>query len=544
MLNTLTIRTKILAVATFAVLIILGMGGLNYYSSQNGISALASVYENQVVPAASLQAIDIRLKDVRFRMAGVLLDQMPTVGSLNHVKEVKAELPKLWGQFREQTQNNKFTPEGQELVDKLDTKMASLNPFLDSVAAAYAANDKDKLTALLEDEWPTVQSNVVKPLSQLLPMQEATAKETYESSMSAARQMLVTQGIVMVVSLGLLVGLTLPLNRSIGRSISQLKEALDKLAGGDLTIQANVSNRDELGQMAESLNATVGQLRQIVGGVKQAAEAVASASRDLSVEADKVLKRAEKQTDGVMEVSAAMEESSVSITEVSQNADGVEKAAASTQQIAQSGNNHMARSIEATQRIEQAVASSSSTIAGLSQSIDKVSQITQVIKDIAEQTNLLALNAAIEAARAGEQGRGFAVVADEVRKLAERTSSSTADINAMVDTIKSTSAQAVEAISRIEQEVVQGANINRQTGETLRQIVDAASGVSELAHQISSAVREQSKASESIARSMERISSLTEENSTSISGVDMASKGLSDTAAELQRLVGQFKVAA
>lgn len=543
MLKTLSIRAKLFSNAVLAVLIILGMGGLNYFSSQKGIAALASVYENQVLPTSLLQAMDSRLKEVQFRMAGVLLDQMPTVGSRNHLKEVRVELPKLWAQFREQTKDNHFSKEGQELVEKIDKKLASLDPFFDKLAAAYSAGDKKALTGLLEDEWPSVQGGIVKPLSQLLPMQEASAKETYDSSVAVARQMLTVQGLVMVVGLVILLGFTLQITRGINFSIASLKAVLDKLAGGDLTAHAHLAQHDELGQMADSLNGTIAQLRQIVSGVKQAADSVASASRHLSSEADMVLRRAEKQTDGVMEISAAMEESSVSVTEVAQNAEGVEKAAASTQKIAQDGNTHMAKSIEAMQRIEQAVASSSNTISGLSQSIDKVSEITRVIKEIAEQTNLLALNAAIEAARAGEQGRGFAVVADEVRKLAERTASSTADINAMVESIKNSSGAAVEAIHRIEQEVAQGASYNRQIGETLRQIVEAAASVSESAHQITNAVKEQSQASENIARNMERISSLTKENSISIQGVDAAAKDLSNTASELQRLVEQFKLA-
>lgn len=542
MLHTMSIRAKLLSNAAVAVVIILGLGLLSFVSSQSSISALASVYENQVVPATFLQTMDSRLKEVRFRMAGVMLDQMPTVGSMNHAKEVKAELPKLWAEFRAQTKDNQFSQEGQELVDKIDKKMSSLDPFLDNLITVYSAGDKAKLGGMLEDDWPVVQGSVVKPLSQLLPMQEASAKETYLGSVSSARRMLAIQGVMMLIGLAILVGITWQLTRMINRNIAQLNGVLDKVADGDLTVRVAFAQQDELGQMADSLNRTVGRLRQIVGGVKQAADSVADASSRLSAEADTVMDRAKKQTDGVMEISAAMEQSTVSVTEVAQNADGVEKAALDTQAMAHEGNNNMVKSIEASRRIEAAVQSSSSTIAGLSESIDRVGEITQVIKDIADQTNLLALNAAIEAARAGEQGRGFAVVADEVRKLAERTAASTADIAHTVETIKGASSAAVSAIDHIEQEVEAGANFNRMTGESLNQIVAAAERVSDSSHQIATAVKEQSLASEEIARNMERISSITEENSFSIQEVDTAARQLSGTASELQHLVGQFRV--
>ncbi len=542
MLHTMSIRAKLLSNAAVAVVIILGLALLSFVSSQHSISALASVYENQVIPTSSLQAIDSRLKEVRFRMAGVMLDQMPAVGSMNHAKEVKAELPKLWAEFREQTRDNHFNSDGQDLIDKIDKKIASLNPFIDQLIVAYSTENKAKLGSMLEDDWPIVQSSVLKPLSQLLPIQEAAAKATYEGSVSSARRMLMIQGVMMLIGLAILIGITWQLTRMIHRNIAHLSGVLDKVAAGDLTVRANLAQRDELGQMADSLNRTVGQLRQIVGGVKQAADSVADASSRLTTEADSVMSRAQKQTDGVMEISAAMEQSSVSVTEVAQNAEGVEKSALDTQAMANEGHNNMTKSIDATQRIEQAVRSSSSTIAGLSESIDRVGEITQVIKDIADQTNLLALNAAIEAARAGEQGRGFAVVADEVRKLAERTASSTADIAHTVDTIKGASSAAVDAIDHIEQEVEAGANFNRMTGESLDQIVAAAERVSHSSHQIATAVKEQSLASEEIARNMERISSITEENSFSIQEVDTAAKQLSSTAGELQHLVGQFRV--
>jgi len=543
MLKTMTIRAKLISGTVLSVLIIVSLAGVNFFSARQSMGALASVYENQVMPAASLQAIDSSLKEVRFRMAGVMLDQMPAVGSRNHLKEVRVSVPQNWAQFKEQTKDNQFTKEGQELIAKIDKQMASLPPFFEKLEAAYSDGDKAKVAPLLEDEWPPIQGGVLKPLSQLVPIQEVAAKSTYEGSVAAGRKMLTLAGVLAAVSLIVLLGFTVQMVRSIGRNIAELSRVLDNVANGDLSITAEVTTHDELGQMADSLNRTLTQLRGIVSGVKQAADTVTNAAGRLSAEAGQVLARAEKQSDGVMQVSAAMEQSSVSVTEVAHNASGVEKAAAQTQSIAQEGNENMSRSIDATRRIEDAVASSSATINGLSQSIDRVGEITKVIKDIADQTNLLALNAAIEAARAGEQGRGFAVVADEVRKLAERTATSTTDIANMVESIKGASGAAVDAIGKIEHEVSAGADYNRQTGDTLRRIVDAAVGVAETAHQIAGAVQEQSAASEDIARNMERISALTEENNDSIKQVGGAASDMAGTAAELQRLVGQFKIA-
>ena len=543
-MKNLSIKAKLLSTAGIVVIIILALAALNFWSTQQGTNALASVYEREVLPMSDLSDIDAALKEVRFRMAAVVIDQMPFVGSKNHLVEVRDNLPKYWASFQEQTKDKKYSQEESELIQKIDKKIKDMPGFFAKLEAAYATSDKAGVSSLLEDEWPVVHSGLIKPLGQLLPLQQQSVKKTYEASVATAKHSLMVEGAVSVVSLVVILVFILQVTGGINKSVSALQSALSRVAKGDLSAHVVVRNKDELGQMADSLNQTIAQLRDTVNGVKDAANAVAAASSQLLSEASDVLERAQTQTDGVMQVSAAMEESTVSVNEVAHNAEGVEQAAATTQTMAHEGNVLMGKSSDATRRIVDAVGSSSATIAGLSQSIDKVGEITRVIKEIAEQTNLLALNAAIEAARAGEQGRGFAVVADEVRKLAERTATSTTDITNMIQPIKGAADAVVGAITKIQQEVTVGDEYNRSAEASLGKIVASAEHVSTMARQIAGAVREQSIASEEVARNMESISVLTEENSQSIQNVDDAAKRLAKTANELQKLIGVFKTAA
>jgi methyl-accepting chemotaxis protein len=542
-MKNLSIKAKLLSTAGVAMLIILTLAGMNIWSTRQATNALASVYENEVMPMSDLTAIDAALKEVRFRMAGVVIDQMPFVGSKNHLGEVRDAIPKAWASFQKKTKDKAFSAEETELIQKVDKKIKDLPGFFAKLDAAYAGSDKTGVSKLLEDDWPLIHGGLIKPLGQLLPLQQASVKNTYDNSVAASKRSLTTSSIVALVSLIVILGFTFQVTTSIHKSISALQTALARVAKGDLSVRADVKNKDELGQMAESLNQTIGQLRDTVNGVKDAANAVAGSATELLDEANEVLQRAQTQTDGVMQVSAAMEESAVSVNEVAHNAESVEQAAAKTQSMAHEGNTLMGKSAEATRRIVDAVNSSSTTISGLSQSIDKVGEITRVIKEIAEQTNLLALNAAIEAARAGEQGRGFAVVADEVRKLAERTATSTTDITNMIQPIKGATDAVVGAITKIHQEVSAGNEYNRSAEESLSKIVASAEDVSSMARQITGAVKEQSVASEEVARNMEKISVLTEDNSHSIQNVDGAAKRLARTAGELQRLIGAFKTA-
>jgi aerotaxis receptor len=205
-------------------------------------------------------------------------------------------------------------------------------------------------------------------------------------------------------------------------------------------------------------------------------------------------------------------------------------------------NANITQSMAATTRVVEAVQASNDTIGQLNQAITKIGSITRVIAEIASQTNLLALNAAIEAARAGEQGRGFAVVADEVRKLAERTTTSTADINLTVNEIQTVTAQAVASMELAGQEVETGIGMLRQSVTGLEGITHSSSQVTLMASQISDAARQQGIASEEVANSMQQITDLIEQNTGSAKSARTAAEELLQTAHQLDVLIAGFEL--
>ncbi len=212
------------------------------------------------------------------------------------------------------------------------------------------------------------------------------------------------------------------------------------------------------------------------------------------------------------------------------------------EQLAHNGNANVSANMSVIGNVVSTVNDSVNIVNQLNHSIQKINQIANVIKEIADQTNLLALNAAIEAARAGEQGRGFAVVADEVRKLAERTSTSTQEISGVINNIRAETTRAVAAMGNVETEVIKGSNLSQLTGDTLKQILDAAGKATDSVNTIVISTREQSTATQDVARNLEQISLVSEQNELGVQDVGRMAVELANIATELQSVIGQFKV--
>ncbi|TAK35164.1 MAG: methyl-accepting chemotaxis protein [Chloroflexota bacterium] len=544
MLKELTIRAKLIA-AFIVVAVIAAFIGYMSWSTLRAAEADYNEVANVRLPSiVALNSISEALTAISGAERNLLIQDLTAVQLNDLIDQSTAKWEKAdkeWKTYETLPQTEEEAVISSQFVPAWNQWKKDNQTVIDLIKKG-ASDSLIQAKALSYGQADVSHKKVAALLDQLVQINRQVAEDTTKSTQARMTGSTIT--LVVAIAIGGLLSLVfgIVLSMTIARGISRVIVVAEQIAQGDLTKRITIRSHDEMGRLAFSFNRLADSLHETIEQIADSSERIASASEELSATTEQFSSGADSQLSQSQQVASAMHEMSASILEVAKNAQEAANAAQKAAATANSGSRIVGETIDGIKRIATTVDETAEKVATLGQSSSQIGEIIGVIDDIADQTNLLALNAAIEAARAGEQGRGFAVVADEVRKLAERTSKATKEIATMITSIQRETQQAVQAMEGGRMLTVKGVEMGSEAEAALGQIVQMADRVGGMVAQIATAAEEQSSATEQINASVENITSVIEQTGDGARQSAKATEELAQLALDQRNLVGKFKL--
>ncbi|CAH1223675.1 HAMP domain-containing protein [Vibrio harveyi] len=541
-LSNLSIKSKISALILIISAAVIALSF--FFNSQiKLIDGKMSEFSHTTVPSILL------VKNIEIEVGILRKDEFSLLTNVNHA-EFKTWLKGL--DESESKVDNYIKKYGQSLWDQRDRDAFNrvndawekYRSFNEKYPALLLTKQVDEANAMLLDGFPAFQE-LQNAIIALVELNQTFIKEDIDSTHIVVTDA-ITYGIIAIVALlALGFSLGLFLTKQICSPLNYVVEMASKIASGDLTYQLprNKIGNDELGVLADACIDMQAKLLSLVDSISSTTAQVSTATEEVSAISEQTSSGMDEQQQQLNLIATAMNEMQATVNDVANNTEAASETANGASNDAKQGLEVVQECISQINEASVAIQSVGTMVSELEQDASNISVVVDVIQDIAEQTNLLALNAAIEAARAGEQGRGFAVVADEVRTLASRTQSSTEEIVSIISKLQNCSKTAVSATNNSNDLIQVCVEQAQNAGATIGQIEQSVDNIAEKSIQIASACSEQSSVTEELHRNVEHINQFSSEVATGSRQTAVACRDLSELAVGLQEIVSQFKTA-
>ncbi len=543
------IKTRIVVGVAFMSLLMIAIGAIGLFGFRENGRALEEVHSVNMKNIGLLNKIDGLMRANRIQMLLSLqhdpknefsaMHEHPTSAHTDLAKKYIEEINQVWKEYAASITDK----EGRDLAETFQKERDKYEKDgLEPAMKAVLADDFHQTYRITFDAINPIIVKANKAMDALINHEVAIAKAAHEksASRSALFRNLILAAIIFAVLIGGSIGLMIA--RSISRSVAMLKQTAAYLADGDLSKRSTVTSRDELGEISNCFNQVADTLHDLVERVRASSHSVSGAAVELRANAEQIASGSDHMAAEAVTVATASEEMAATSNNIASNCSLAVESANQACNAATSGAAIIQLTVEGMARIAAKVQDSARTVEKLGVKSEQIGAIIGTIEDIADQTNLLALNAAIEAARAGEQGRGFAVVADEVRALAERTTRATREIGDMIKSIQGETRNAVSAMEEGVSEVEKGTSDAARSGHALSEILEQVNEVTGQINQIATAAEEQTATTNEISGNMQRITGVVQQTASSSQITADAAARLSGLAQELQQIVDRFRL--
>ena len=548
-LKLLTIRTRLIALVAVGAALMVVVGAMGLSSMRQAEQALETVYEDRLVPTGQIASILSLLQENRTEILLSLqhdpalsashLHDHPISLHTDRVRRNIAEITRIYDSYLQ----TYLTPEETVIAEEfLKRRRHFVNQGLMPTLEALDKGDFATVYPIVIREFSSRPFSVVREAGeQVMAYQLEVAAELYAAQQRAYQANLVLFTVLLVSGIvinGLLAWFTIV---GIGRGVKSLEAAAIAMDEGDLSVRVAIEGNDEIAHIGVTFNRMAEGLAKFMNAIGAAANQLASSAEEASAITEQTSAGVQEQQQETEQVATAMNEMSATVQEVAHNTSQAAHAAQHANEQTEKGSRIVKNTRQVIDGLAKEIGQIAAVIHELEDDSEAIGTILDVIRGIAEQTNLLALNAAIEAARAGEQGRGFAVVADEVRSLAQRTQKSTTEIQELITRLQSRAREAVSAMNDGQQRTHSAVEQAGEADEALRAIASAVLTINNMNTQIASAAEEQSAVAEEMNRSIVTISEVSHQNAVGAEQTAVTSEELARLAEKLQDMTARFK---